>query len=310
CPEEGVTIVVVGKGGKESESVVAGNFTYAGEILGDDPATTEVRLTIAGGIVEGYVLTSTDWWFIEPLARFDPKAGSDQYLVYVSRETGFSAELENDSVSGEVFDYPVKDDKIPLAMVADLEYFHQSGDSFIQVMQRHATLVNGVNGIYRMQFGREFRVPRVVLDLGVHLRASGALDLLSELKRFITPEKLVQLQSHIAHLTTGKDLDAGRLGIGEQRGFRSLSEQSTTLAFRNKVIAAREISRNFSSTSQASEEHCFVVPPTCLVHTRTLDWEGFDGTVIARFSDGRQGPARNNVRDMCLTLAIRGFACQ
>ncbi|HEX7829488.1 MAG TPA: hypothetical protein VF787_07515, partial [Thermoanaerobaculia bacterium] len=50
-PAEGVTIVVVGKGGKESESVVAGNFTYAGEILGDDPATTEVRLTIAGGIV-------------------------------------------------------------------------------------------------------------------------------------------------------------------------------------------------------------------------------------------------------------------
>lgn len=52
-------------------------------------------------------------------------------------------------------------------MVADLEYFNQSGGSFMRVMQRHAAFVNCVNGIYEMQFGREFRVPRIALDRGV-----------------------------------------------------------------------------------------------------------------------------------------------
>jgi len=75
-PAEGVTVVEVFKDDSTKETVYHGNFTYAGEILGDDPKTTEVRLTIAGGVLEGYVLSSKDWWFVEPLTRFDPKAAS------------------------------------------------------------------------------------------------------------------------------------------------------------------------------------------------------------------------------------------
>jgi hypothetical protein len=310
-PAEGLRFLEIGKNGSEKETVLQGNFTYAGEIVGEDPATTEVRLTIADGQVEGYVLSSTGWWFIEPLVRFDPKAASDRYLVYAAHDTDFAVDLGNDNVNSEVFDYPVKDDKIPLVMVADREYLTQSGGSFAKVMQRQAALINGVNGIYRMQFGREFRVPWAVLDQGNNLVATGALDLLYQLKAFMTPQRLVQLHCHVAHLTTGKNLDFGKLGLGERRGFRSLSKQSTTLAFRNEVIAARETSRNFGSVNEEAEEHCIPGISPCLVFRRTLDSDIFDETLtVARFSDGRLGPDHNNVQRMCIILAERGFPCQ
>lgn len=305
-PEEGVTIVQVAKDGSK-ETVLHGNFTYAGEILGEDPATTEVRLTIAGGVLEGYVLSSTDWWFIEPLVRFDPKAASDQYLVYASRDTGVTGDFGQDDLNEEVADWTLKNDTIPLAMVVDREYLIQSDVSLPQVRQRHATLVNGVNGIYKMQFGREFRVPTIVIDLGEQLVATHALDLLNQLKGFVTLQKLAELRCHIAHLTTGKDLDFDALGISERRGFRSLSQQSKTLEFRNEILAAREIGGNFGSVPEEAEEHVLLG----LIIMRTLDHRTFDSrTTIPRFSDGRQGPDRNNVERICIFLAERGWPCR
>jgi hypothetical protein len=306
-PEEGVTFVEFAKDGSAKETIVKGNYTYAGEIAGEDPATTEVRLTIADGVLEGYVLTSSDWWFIEPLVRFDPKAGSDQYLVYATRDTNIAADFPEDNVNDEVFDFPIKDDKIPLAMVADLEYFHQSGDSFQRVMQRHATLVNSVNGIYQMQLGREFRVPRIALDRGVDLVGTHVLDLMYQFKLYMTPQRFVQLQSLIAHLTTGKDLDFDTLGLGVRRGFRSLSMQSTTLNCRNTILAARFIGANFEAVPEEAEEHVLAG----LIILRTLEHRYYDArTTVPRFSDGRMGPDHDNVQRMCIILAERGFPCR
>ncbi len=305
-PDEGVTIVEVAKGGTR-ETVFYGNFTYAGEILGEDPATTEVRLTIADGVLEGYVLSSTDWWFVEPLARFDPKAASDEYLVYVSRDTSVTGDFGEDNLNEEVVDHTLKNDTIPLAMVVDREYLIQSDVSLPRVRQRHAALIHGVNGIYEMQFGREFRVPTIVVDLGEQLVATHALDLLNQLKGFVTLQKLAELRCHIAHLTTGKDLDGTTLGISERRGFRSLSQQSTTLEFRNMIIAAREIGGNFGSVPEEAEELVVLG----LIVRRTLDHRTFDGaTTIPRFSDGRMGPDRDNVERICILLAERGWPCR
>jgi hypothetical protein len=306
-PKEGVTFVEFAKDGSAKETVIQGNYTYAGEIAGEDPATTEVRLTIADGVLEGYVLTSSDWWFIEPLVRFDPKAGSDQYLVYATRDTNIAAVLPEDNVNDEVFDFPLKDDKIPLAMVADLEYFNQSDHSFQRVMQRHATLVNSVNGIYLMQLGREFRVPRIALDRGVDLVGTHVLDLMYQFKLYMTPQRFVQLRSLIAHLTTGKDLDFDTLGLGVRRGFRSLSMQSTTLNCRNTILAARFIGSNFEAVPEEAEEWLVAG----LIVLRTLEHRNYDArTTIPRFSDGRMGPDHNNVGRMCIILAERGFPCR
>ncbi|HJQ37103.1 MAG TPA: hypothetical protein VKB93_08190 [Thermoanaerobaculia bacterium] len=310
-PKEGVTFIQFAKDGSAKTTVVQGNFTYAGEILGEDPATTEVRLTIAGGVVEGYVLTKADWWFIEPLVRFEPKAASDQYLVYVSHETSVSVKLGDAADSmDEVFDWPIVDDKIPLATVADMEYFRQSDSNFQRVMLRHGTLINEVNGIYNMQFGREFRVPMVGLGSAEELEATHIIDLMGQFKAFMTPQRLQQMQSMIAHLTTGKDLDFDALGLGVQRGFHSLSKQSTTFDFRNTIVAARYIGRNFEATAAHAEVHQVCIGGQCDVFERTLDGEVFDEHVVARFSDGRLGADFNNVTRVCIIMHERGFPCR
>jgi hypothetical protein len=61
--------------------------TYAGRVAGDDES--EVRLTITGSTLTGYVLTRGDWWFIEPMRRFDREAAQDQYLVYRTKDLAF-----------------------------------------------------------------------------------------------------------------------------------------------------------------------------------------------------------------------------
>ena len=44
-------------------------------VVGEDAEESEVRFTISDGVLDGYVLSKTGWWFVEPLRRFDPKAG-------------------------------------------------------------------------------------------------------------------------------------------------------------------------------------------------------------------------------------------
>ncbi|HYI08032.1 MAG TPA: hypothetical protein VEK57_03075 [Thermoanaerobaculia bacterium] len=51
-PKEGVTFVEIAKG-RQCDGDRPPRQLHLGEVLGDDPATTEVRLTIAGGVLEG-----------------------------------------------------------------------------------------------------------------------------------------------------------------------------------------------------------------------------------------------------------------
>lgn len=310
-PDEGVTIVEVQKDGSEKESLFQSNITYAGDVIGDDPAESDVRLTIADGVLEGYVLTSGDWWFIEPLSRFDPKAGADQYLVYAARDVDVAADLGNDTVSTDVlFDYPfIKDGVFPVAMVADLDYLYRSG-SVAAVMARHAALINEVNGIYNAQFGRHFKVPRVVIDLGANLTSKDPQTLLNQLKGFITLQKLVELRSYVGHLTTGKEMNGNVYGKAERPGYRGWSQQSLSCAFRNLIVAAHEIGHNFDSVHEEADYWCTVViNGLCVGPRQTLDAAAYKDYSTRRFSDGTRNAAHNNGARVCANLAGRGFPC-
>jgi hypothetical protein len=304
-PEEGLTIVEILKDGSTRETVVPGNFTYAGEVLGGDPAETEVRFTIADGVLEGYV-SAKDWWFFEPLARYDPKAASNQYLVYTPRETTFAAEHADGDTSspGEAVDSPfINDGRIPMCMVADLQFLSQSGGSFQRVMQRQATVINGVNGIYKRQFGRVFRVPLVLLDSGGTLTSTDPATLLEQLKVFAGRKRLAKFGCGMAHLTTGKNINGEVMGRAELPGHRSFSQQSTTLDLQNTLVAAHEIAHNFNSTHADAVQLCIPVPPTCLVYYQTLCAATINQTTVDHFSAA-------NVQKMCLEMGQRGFVCQ
>jgi hypothetical protein len=304
-PEEGLTIVEILKDGSTRETVVHGNFTYAGEVLGGDPAETEVRFTIADGVLEGYV-SGKDWWFFEPLSRFDPKAGSNQYLVYTPHDTAFAVDhADGDtSSSGEVVDSPfINDGKIPMCMVADLQFLSQSNGSFQRVMQRQATVINGVNGIYKRQFGRVFRVPLVLLDTGGTLTSTDPAMLLTQLNAFAGRKRLAKYGCGMAHLTTGKNINGDVMGRAELPGYRSFSQQSTTLDLQNTLVAAHEIAHNFNSTHSDAVQLCIPVPPTCLVYYQTLCAATIDRTTVDHFSAA-------NAEKMCLEMGQRGFVCQ
>lgn len=321
-PEEGVTVTEVAEDGSETTRVVRiPNFTYAGEITGEDPKVTEVRLSIPGGVVEGYVRTSSDWWFIEPVARFYPKAPSDQYLIYEARDVTVDIAFAQ-TVPGmdEVSKNPTfKDNRIPITMVADYEFWKANDRDELKVMLRHGTLMHNVSGIFQPQFGRGFRIPHYAFDHGLRLLGNDAQALLNKLKDWWKLERLLEKGTIMAHLATGKVLHDGVHGKAEQPGRRSLSRQrlAESLAFENMIFAAHEIGHNFDAAHCEVEQE--LIPGTNLVLRQTLDAKVFDPDssteTIPEFSDGVfangvPNPERNNVVRMCPWMAGYGFPCQ
>src|SRR5688572_13605688 len=185
--EDGLTVLDVDRD-SVTKRTVQDNITYAGEVVGEDPEESEARFTISNGALEGYVMSDTGWWFIEPLSRFDPKAGAEQYLVYATRDLDFAVEYPDDVTVDEVYDPPTfepgEDPRIPVVMVADHPYATYSGSSPYEA--RHATLINMINGIYNGQTGRQFRIVVSIADFGnSFLTPTNGPALLTRLKLFI-----------------------------------------------------------------------------------------------------------------------------
>lgn len=308
-PKEGMTIFEVGADGEVKQRLYQGNITYAGDVVGEDPATTEVRFTIARGMLQGYVLTSAGWWFLEPLSRFDPKAGANQYLVYAAHQTEFSVDYGDDGVKGDQLDWdPVfTETRIPLLWVFDLEYADQNGAGF-EFVERWAALLNAVNGIFFDQFGRVFMAPRGVGDLGGRILTSeDPVALLSQVVGIVeSAGGLEDLEADIAHLTTGKHLIGGGLGVSWRPGRYAASQQSATLDFRNLIVTAHQIGHNYNAGHEQADRWC---DPPCAEYKQTICWKYFDRNTLRRFSNGTYRPDHNNADLMCTEMANRGFPC-
>ena len=306
-PDEGLIAIEVAADGSTKEGLVKGNLTYAGEITGEDPATTEVRLTIVRGVLQGYVMTSTDWWFVEPLSRFDPKAGFDEYLVYAARDFGAEVYPGGAVKADRVVDYT----RIfqSLLWVADKEYFDQT-PAGMEWFEVQAVLLNDVNGIFQAQTGRVFRSRRSVADAGgVFLTATDPGQLLVQLELLIANNGGLadHFESDIAHLTVGKNLDRGELSAHWRRDRYGLSRQRPGLWLPNVVMAARAIGGNYNAGAEQALQWCGVQNPCVLF--QTIMHPVFNSNTTRRFSDGTIDPAKNNVALICAEMGLRGFPC-
>lgn len=328
-PKEGLRVLDVA-GRSIKERVVVGNITYAGEVLEEDPEESEARFTIAQGVLDGYVLSSTGWWFIEPLTRFDPKADPAQYLVYATRDLDFVLDYGDDGVNTDViYDPPPPpvddgedDGRIGVVMVADRPYIFRTGASPYEA--RHATLLNMINGIYQPQTGREFKLVVSIGDFdGTHLTSTNPPALLDQLKLFLDfagggvsdPQGLGNVglatlagrHYPIAHLTTAKNLDGNIVGYAPIKTQFGLSQQtvspvgggSVALTFQNKMLAAHEIGHNFGGLHKDAE--CVCVDDGwfgCNDYQRTIMWREFFSDNQPRFSEAN----KKNIRDFMTEL--------
>ncbi|MEO8383348.1 MAG: M12 family metallo-peptidase [Acidobacteriota bacterium] len=322
-PKGGLPVFEVFKGGV-TKRIVGAEITYAGDVVGEDPKSTEARFAISRGVLDGYVLSSAGWYFIEPLSRFDAKAGRDQYLVYATRDLDFALPYGDDGVILDtVIDWTTADDgRIPVAMVADSIYISLSGESFT-FDERQAALLNKVNGIYHDQTGRDFKMQAAVGDnAGLHLTSTDAPTLLDKIWPFLQIfGGLSALQSEVAHLTTAKNLDGNTLGIAFIGGRTGLSQQAVVfaggggggggtaarLSFQNMMVAAHELGHNFNGEHGEADKWCVTSVLICLDYERTIMWPTFFDDNNARFSDGTRDPNHNNRRRIRDNMALRGF---
>lgn len=343
-PEEGLTVLDVEKDGSVQQRIVKGNITYAGEVVGEDPETSEARLTISGGVLEGYVMSSSGWWFLEPLAKFNPKAAAGEYLVYAAHDVGIVTNFDDDGIKMDVVVDNVPPNpptSIPAVMVADLDYI--TLESQFPYENRHASLILMLNGIYWGQTFRLFRHQVSIGDFGdTHLRSTNARTLKCQMKAFLNfagavpcgdalaqcPTEvgcggngwtgfqgLFNLGGFFAHLTTAKDVigNAGgdTAGVADQGGRYGLSEQGDTvpeLNYMNLMLAAHEIGHNFNGDHPFADCVCADGGTTCGNACQpTIMAAVVSKDNLPIFSYGVPNPDRNNRQRIRDFMAMWGF---
>jgi Metallo-peptidase family M12 len=170
--------------------------TYSGRTL-IEGVRTQVRLTIGKDGISGYVRDGRDWWFIEPLRKFQPSAQPGEHLIYnaadvirrtslrhdtrrpsarvpsddrvITQDQGASAvfrmrpldDFEDPADDPSVPDDPASPpplDIIELHLLADSEFVAAATGLGRGTLDEQVALVNNVDGIYRKSVGITFRI--------------------------------------------------------------------------------------------------------------------------------------------------------
>lgn len=313
---EAVEAVVLDDQGEPDRLPVDQVTTFAGSVAGDE--RSEVRLSVLGQTVSGYVASNGDWWFIDSMLRFDRRARPDDHVVYRTKDLAFRLPFGQDgkpagTEEGGGVNPPHRvNPEVGIAVWADLDYRAQADVIGANWWDVQASLINQVNGIYSREVGVDFRVRVFVLHIGSVLSSSNAETLLDQLgmrvRAFHGDLREVSVRQatgiEVAHLTTGKNLDGRTLGVAWQPGAWGLSQQQLfwiggggglfgggpNLSFQNVMVAAHELGHNFNGDHDAADEVCVTHFIVCLDYERTAMWPTY-------YSDNRdEFSGRNDTR--------------
>ena len=272
-------IIIVGEDGESERSAFDQVFTYAGSVVGEEESSV-VRLTITPEMLGGYVMEAENWWFIEPLVKFQAEAPITDYLVYRTKDLQFKLTYGNDLVrrtieqfdpgslppgSGYIGEPPPgpKQHKvgpdIGIAMVADKEYYEGNKWTKVPWYIHQTKILNEVNGLYKKNIGYQFLAKVWIMDAKTMTSTNGDV-LLHQLKTvvenlwanlYLVVERM-KYGTEVAHLTSGKDLDGKLLGLAESwtnnksqglGGIYSLSQQfiEPTISFMVPTLACQNM---------------------------------------------------------------------
>ncbi len=238
-------IIVAGEDREIDRSSTDEVITFAGHIAGFEE-TSEVRLTITPLMMGGYVLDGGNWWFIEPLKKFQMDAEQTDYMIYRTRDLQFKLSNKDDLVrhTMEQFDPyslpggsgyigepplpPVDTSKhsvgpdIGIVMVADKEFYEGVKWTNTPWYIHQIKTLNEVNGLYKKNIGFRFLTKAWIMD-PVSLTSSNGKVLLTQLITSVGKlwanlglvSERMRTGTEVAHLTSGKDMDGKLLGIAD-----------------------------------------------------------------------------------------------
>lgn len=316
-----IDVVTINDEGEEETFSTSNLVTYKGRV--EKYKDSFARLTITERVLMGYVHTGEDWWFIEPMKKFDQEAQPDDYLVYRTRDTSFQLEYGDDGKpSGFDEDGGVEpphkvNPTIGIAMWADKDYRSQADIIGINWWEGQAALINNINGIYNREVNIQFDVRIFVIHVGSVLSSSNADTLLDKLgvrvRAFHGDIREVSVRQNtgieVAHLTSGKNLDGRTLGIAWVPGVWSLSQQQLyilsggggfgggpNLSYQNMMIAAHELGHNFDGKHSEADKICVTRFLWCWDFERTLMWGTYHDDNRDDFSGSNRSRVQNNAQ--------------
>lgn len=240
--------------------------TFKGHLL-DDP-TSVVRVLAQGNLFQGYIRTTDEWIFLDPLVKYAKGSRSNEIVLFDDKDVrpaaeslcghgeleSFASELQEvpDAKSGDLANATAAASlffrRADVATDADFEYFSIFGGNTAAQIQG---ILNQVDGIYQADH-------RIMLRLvfqsiwTVAADPYGATDpntLLNELRNFWNANR-TDVNRDITHLFTGRDLDGTVIGIAWTGVVCNAADWSYGLSQNFNIMArltAHEIGHNFNA---------------------------------------------------------------
>ncbi|MDM7924201.1 MAG: FG-GAP-like repeat-containing protein [Pyrinomonadaceae bacterium] len=242
--------------------------TYKGKLEGD-PAS-DVRLTIDGGRVEGYVFTGGETWFIESARRHLPDAAAEKHIIYraadLIEDVDLNEPLLGDVTGSQELIPPLESVMavdgfrvIDVATEADYQYVSALGGA-AAANNEILSVLNMVEGIYERQLGLTLNVTfQNAWSSPDPYSGTDSSLLNSFMNRWNSTYPQSSYPRNASHLFTGKVSNAGIAYIGTvcrnpsySYGYSGRTSTVGTAA----LIAAHEIGHNLSAEHVENSGTC------------------------------------------------------
>ncbi|MCM3874649.1 MAG: zinc-dependent metalloprotease, partial [Pyrinomonadaceae bacterium] len=264
--------------------------TYKGSVKGS--ATAQVRMAVKESSIEGVIITESGQFFVQPSRSLSKMSRDDEFVFYrgsdVADQGGACGVTLADEVAAEEarsrshVNAETESAAVPvpglsplkiarMATEADAEYVAALGGP-AQANAQIMNIMNFVDGIYQVEIGITFQLAfqNAWADASTDPYTSTVPSTLLDQFTGYWNANFTGIQRSLAHLWTGRDLNAGIIGVAFPSAVcrfpesaYGLSQQfplgSSSISAPTVVLTAHEIAHNFSAVH--SDQANQFVPP-------------------------------------------------
>jgi hypothetical protein len=266
--------------GEERELPMSPVITYRGTVEGMPGA--EARFTLDSNQVEGLILTSQERFYLEPMQRYDPQAGRDDYILYrasdikeaeasrspatltlnhkVDRARQLAASRSSASFMPQT---TTSLRQVELATEADNEFVNRMGGA-TAANSEIQNIINQVDAIYQREVGLTFKIVfQSAWDTTDPYTATDLVGMVNEFANYWNTFR-TNVQRDLAHMWTGKE--TGGIGVSFQGtvclspkfsyGVSPFVVKDELNIPQRTALTAHEIGHSFNATHSDSDPAC------------------------------------------------------